>query len=271
MYHILAGPEFNSPDRRPTSSLGILGAVQKQAVCVIKARLPEHALEARKAAAVGTASERAKNYVCGVEHTDPAIMDVMPNELVFRSQDRGRGDVSMKTFVDDHPVYGKQYLTGDIQVEAFSALNGLSCTAAADFVFVGKSVCVCACAFTNVAGVATSSQIQKNGIDGFAVQVSGSVTINNAHKAHGFICAGDWIVWQSPDFVGDRPRLTVVGTPRTKALAELLVVTAVSLVNMAGFVDPATGDIKLAPHPLVIGRALTSATQCQEFDLMLQP
>lgn len=143
MYHILAGPEFNSPDRRPTSSLGILGAVQKQAVCVIKARLPEHALEARKAAAVGVALERAKNYVCGVEHTDPAIMDVMPNELVFRNQDRGREDVSMKTFVDDHPVYGKQYLTGDIQVEAFSALNGLSCTAEADFVFVGKSVCVC--------------------------------------------------------------------------------------------------------------------------------
>lgn len=125
MYHILAGPEFNSPDRRPTSSLGILGATQKQAVCVIKARLPEDALETRKLAAVGKPEDRLTDYVCGVEHTDPAIMDVLPNELVFRVQTTPVSEVNMQSFVAEHPVYGKQYLTGDIQVEAFSALNGL--------------------------------------------------------------------------------------------------------------------------------------------------
>lgn len=128
MYHILAGPEFNSPSRRPTTSLGILGAVQKQAVAGIKARLPENALAFRKAAAVGAADnpEIAANYVCGVDNTDPQIMDVYPNELVFRYEDHSAQATNMESFVADHPVYGKQYVTGDIQVEAFSALNGLN-------------------------------------------------------------------------------------------------------------------------------------------------
>jgi len=114
------------------------------------------------------------------------------------------------------------------------------------------------------AGVATSSQIQKNGIDGFAVQVSGSVTINNA--SNDFICAGDWVSWTIP--MEAQPSLTIVGVPPQKALARLAVFSVLKNTHMF---DAATGNLLSGAHPesAIIGRALTNATQCQEFDIML--
>lgn len=123
MFGILSGPEFNSPARRPTSSLGILGAVQKQAVSVIKARLPAEGLLARKAAA--GAAPVSNDFICGVDNVDPILFDVLPNELVFTIADDKPDDTSMSSFVSSHQVYGKQFLTGDIQVEGFTALNGI--------------------------------------------------------------------------------------------------------------------------------------------------
>lgn len=94
------------------------------------------------------------------------------------------------------------------------------------------------------------------------------MTINNPNNRLDFVCAGDWVVWTLPTCVGGVPRFTVIGIPRTKALAELTTVTAIEIVN-SDFVDADTGDFNQTVHEFVIGRALTSATQCQEFDLML--
>lgn len=140
MYGLLAGREFNSPERRPTSSLGILGAVQKQAVSVIKARLPAGGLLARKKAA-GSASDPA-DYVCGLNNLDAVLFDVLPNELVFTFADCTPARSSMESFVAEHQVHGKQFLTGDIQAEGFTALNALP-TAAYDkgqIIFIGGSL-----------------------------------------------------------------------------------------------------------------------------------
>lgn len=147
MFGVLAGPEFNSPERRPTASLGILGAVQKQAVSVLKARLPENALAVRKKKAGANGKTNPGEYVCGVENLDPVIMDVLPNELVFTVADAKFDETSMESFIADHQVYGKQFVTGDIQIDGFTALNGLHSD---DFekdtqtvVFIGESMFAC--------------------------------------------------------------------------------------------------------------------------------
>jgi hypothetical protein len=265
MFSILAGPEFNSPARRPTSSLGILGAVQKQAVAVIKARLPVDVLSARKKVAKSRGGAATK-YICGFGDVDPTVFDVLPNELVFTMENEPPATTNMQSFVADHQVYGTQFLTGDIQVEGFTALNCIPHTAFytdQTLVFVGKRP-----GWLRVEvsiGVATSSQIQKNGIDGFAVQVSGSATINNASEE--YICAGDWVCWAVPQ-EESQPTLTVVGVPPQKALARLFVFDVIELLEKV-FDDD--GKLRQKEHfeANVIGRALTSATQCQEFDIML--
>lgn len=129
-------------------------------------------------------------------------------------------------------------------------------------------------AVTSETGVATGSQIQKNGIDGFAVQTTGSATINNANALEGFICAGDWVAWQFPQYAAGRPRFTVVGLPPAKALAEIRSISAVDLVAQsfpqsgASYINKNGSFLTYVQHT-VIGRALTGATQCQEFDIML--
>lgn len=114
-------------------------------------------------------------------------------------------------------------------------------------------------------GIATSSQIQAKGIDGFAVQISGSATINNAGP--GYVCAGDWVCWCKPAEKHQTPVYTVIGIPPKKALANVKAFDI--LDHLRDFNADGRRYLNSIFESQVIGRALTSATQCQEFDIML--
>ena len=117
------GPQFQSPARAPTSSLGVYGPSQTQAVTVLKAMLPDNFLEVRKQQFKGIAGD----CYGGLRSTESAIADVLPHELVFveRTFQPSGGTTAMEAFVANHPPYGRKFLTGGIQLEAFSAFNGL--------------------------------------------------------------------------------------------------------------------------------------------------
>jgi hypothetical protein len=141
MHAILQDPAFDSPSRRPTTSLGILGAVQKQAVAVLKARLPENELVVRRTQAGIEGKEHPENFVCGVDNVDAEIMSVYPNELVFTQRTFVSGETNMQLFINEHPVHGKQFVTGDIQIAGFTAFNGLGWQIVNDtdrIVYMGK-------------------------------------------------------------------------------------------------------------------------------------
>ena len=61
---------------------------------------------------------------------------------------------------------------------------------------------------------------------------------------------------------------TVIGVPLQKALA---VLCPFNILKKLEFFDPASGNLHsgLCISNFIIGRALTNATQCQEFDIML--
>lgn len=107
----------------PTSSLGVYGPSQTQAVTVLKAMLPDNFLEVRKQRFKGNHNDCYGAF----KSTESAITDVLPHELVFveRTFRPSRDTSAMETFVADHPPYGRKFLTGGIQLEAFSAFNGL--------------------------------------------------------------------------------------------------------------------------------------------------
>lgn len=119
-------------------------------------------------------------------------------------------------------------------------------------------------------GLATGSEINGRGIDGFAIHVTGSATINNA--GGNYIGAGDWVAWCPPELRGNTPVYTVSGLPRAKALACVQNWGALDIVEApAGVYLDANGNFRgqKDPSARVIGRALTSATTSQEFDILL--
>jgi hypothetical protein len=125
MHAMLSGPEFNSPSRRPTMSLGILGPVQKQAIAVVKARLPDDELLVRKTEAGLNARNPRNVYYGDTSDLEPEIMSVYPNELVFTRRTATSDHMNMQQFITEHPVHGNQFVTGDIHVNGFTAFNGL--------------------------------------------------------------------------------------------------------------------------------------------------
>ena len=124
-------------------SIGILGAVQKQAICVLKARLPKDELLVRKTLAGERGRENPRAFICGVDNLDPEVMSVYPNELVFVRRTCSSAASNMQSFIDEHPVHGEQFVTGDIHVKGFTAFNGLPVATVNDtdeIVYVGTSI-----------------------------------------------------------------------------------------------------------------------------------
>jgi hypothetical protein len=195
------GPQFNSPSRAPTSSLGVYGATQAQSVTVVKAMLPSNFLAVRKLRNRGHEADCFGDF----QDSSAAITDVIPHELVFTERLTPPQEDTMDAFVTAHPTYGKKFLTGGIQIEAFSAFNALrnEDEFMDRIVFVGSFLLVWHVqAF--VTGVATSPQSFSSGITGFTVQTSGSVTIENLSPHT--ICSGDWIQWAPPEMEDNRPK-----------------------------------------------------------------